>query len=302
MPAFAACAAGRTPRQGLRACSTASRRCRARGGCPRTASARPAGRSCGTSRGCAIAGVAQRAAAQHVLVAHELAVVLADGARRRRGSRGRARRRCASTPRRRRTSAQAAPRRRRVAQRAADAAHRLSSEVAVDRRAPAATLPLGFGRQARAGPARVRVGLEVADVADRRVAIDRRRMPCSVNVPPRAVRALPVQRRVPAACAAPRPSRATATARGAGSRRRAMNAANSPLRHQARWRARTARRTRDAAAPRCRRRSRRPSCPISHERRRRTATQLRARVGSTGVSGQRRAVRGTQRVARRAGA
>ena len=33
-------------------------------------------------------------------------------------------------------------------------------------------LPLGFGRQARTGPARERIGLEEADVADRRMRID----------------------------------------------------------------------------------------------------------------------------------
>ena len=40
----------------------------------------PAGRSCGRSDERVRGGVAQAAAAQHVLVDHELAVVLADGA------------------------------------------------------------------------------------------------------------------------------------------------------------------------------------------------------------------------------
>ena len=120
-------------------------------------------------------GRGARAAAQHELVAHELAVVLADRARRRGGSRGRARRRCASIPRRRRTSAPAC---RRPAPRAAraDAARRSRRSCPRRGASRAAHLPLGLGRQARARPAREGVGLVEADVADRRVRI--RRAPC----------------------------------------------------------------------------------------------------------------------------
>ena len=55
---------------------------RGRAGCRRTASARPAGRSCGSVARTCDARRRARAAAQHELVAHELAVVLADARRR----------------------------------------------------------------------------------------------------------------------------------------------------------------------------------------------------------------------------
>ena len=76
-------------------------------------------------------------AAQHVLARHELAVVLADRAFGGRGSRGRGRSRCASTPRRRRRSAPAC---RRPAPRAAraDAARRFRRSCPRPARARAA--------------------------------------------------------------------------------------------------------------------------------------------------------------------
>ena len=118
-----------------------------------------------------------RAAAQHELVAHELAVVFADGARQRpiaRIGRGRP---TASTPRRRRTSA---PARRRPARSAAADGRRRdrrSCRAIGARQRARRELPFELGRQAGAGPARVGVGLEVAEVADRRVRVDLDRCP-----------------------------------------------------------------------------------------------------------------------------
>ena len=59
-------------------------------------------------------------------------------------------------------------------------------------------LPLGLGRQARAGPARVGVGLVVADVADRLVRVERPQAGRVKAVQPPS-RVLPVERRLPAA-------------------------------------------------------------------------------------------------------
>ena len=71
-------------------------------------------------------------------------------------------------------------------------------EVAGDRRARGGVLPLLFGGQARVAPARVGVGLEVADVGDGRVRVERQQAAQRLRVPD-AVALLPVQRRLPAA-------------------------------------------------------------------------------------------------------
>ena len=121
-----------------------------------------------------------RAAAQDHLVAHELAVVLAERARRRGESRGRARRRSRSTPRRRRTAgagcavADAARAGERV-QRAA--LEEVAASTGAPRRGESPTRPRWA---AGAGPAGVGVGLVVADVADRRVG-STARSPARVN-------------------------------------------------------------------------------------------------------------------------
>ena len=98
------------------------RRRRARGAGPRTASARRAERNCGRSRGCASRGVAHEPP-RSTYWPHMNLPLYSPTAPAAAGSPGRARSRCASTPRRRR---RAAPARRRAVARAAraDAARR----------------------------------------------------------------------------------------------------------------------------------------------------------------------------------
>ena len=112
------------------------------------------------------------AAAQHDLVAHELAVVLAERAGRRREARVGRRRRWGSTPRRRQQLLQAAA----LAACCATGWKRpLSTKSSPSGRDRRRRVPLGLGGQARAGPAGVGVGLVEADVADRGVVVERLR-------------------------------------------------------------------------------------------------------------------------------
>ena len=155
------------------------------------------------------------AAAQHVLVAHEFAVVLADRAGRRRDNRGRARRRSASIPRRRRRAARA-PASVRAAGRGCSAplSTKLPSTGTRRRRLPtrlrsaAARRPSARRRRPRRGSR----GTPVRRRSSGTHAVQRERLP--------AVRRLPNRAAPRPGCVAASPSRRTATARGGDSRRR----------------------------------------------------------------------------------
>ena len=237
------------------------------------------------------------AAAQHELVAHELAVVLAERAGRRRGSRGRARRRSRVHSQ---TSPNSCGERRRRGAAGAGCRRPLSTKLPSNGDARvAAHLPLGLGRQPRAGPAREGVGLVEAHVAD---GLGRARAdggPPSVNsriAPSRAPsRAAPASRAL-----APRPSRRRATARAAGSRRRSMKARYSRVGDQRARRARSGRGRRGGAGTRCRRRSRAPAWPISTQPGARSACRTRAAPARPPAAVSRSAIERAQRVAARA--
>ena len=171
----------------------------------------------------------QRRAAQDHLVDHEFAVVFAERARRRPVARiwriGAAR----PLP---------------------DDAEGVAEHAAFGR-----DLPLGFGRQILAGPARERVGLVIADVTDRRARIDRaqaaerHREPCAVDL-------APIAGRVPALRLDRRP------AVGQPQRRRRVAAVGhefEPLAvgHERRREPHRPQQRPDAPAVRCRNRSRR---------------------------------------------
>src|SRR5579859_3997722 len=70
-------------------------------------------------------------------------------------------------------------------------------EIALDWQPVRRHLPLRLGRQARARPTRVGVGLIVADVADRLRRVDRAQA-VQRHLVPAVVAALPIERRVPA--------------------------------------------------------------------------------------------------------
>ena len=210
-PAFATCAAGRT----TPATSPSSTpRDRGRAARRRIASARPAERNCDTCARMARRRRA-RAAAQHVLVAHELAVVFADraGARAKAGVRRVARRR---------PFPDVAVLQRRLAAIASPSCARMQRAALVE-----------FARRTRAAIASHSNSVGSRAPAQRAYASASKKLtcatgacgsmsatPCSVNVRQRAAVALPVERRRPSRARRPRPSRATATAPGADSRRR----------------------------------------------------------------------------------
>ena len=66
-------------------------------------------------------------------------------------------------------------------------------------------LPLRFRRQALAGPARIGVGLVIADVDRRRVGVERLQSSQAEHAPAKLA-ALPIERRLPAFVADPRPA------------------------------------------------------------------------------------------------
>ena len=138
-------------------------------------------RSCGSVARMCDARRRARAAAQHVLVAHELAVVFADGARRAAGSRGRARSRCASTPTRRRTSAPSCAGRRRLAQRERMQRAALD-EIAVARHARAAATSHSTSVGSRAPAQRANASASKKLTWQTGVLRSTGAMPCSVNV------------------------------------------------------------------------------------------------------------------------
>ena len=132
-------------------------------------------------------GRCERGAAQHHLIDHELAVVLAERAGRRPDS-----------PDRRIGAAGPLPD---------------DAEGVVERAGTRRDLPFGFGRQILAGPARESIGLVIADMTNRLRRIDRRRPPSVIaNQAPSTL--APIARRVPAFAPRPSPSRPTATSVG----------------------------------------------------------------------------------------
>ena len=196
---------------------------------------RPAERPAGGRReevAVARPGVARRgdagAAAQHHLVAHELAVVLTDRAGRRLeagvGQVGGRR----STPRPR-CRAGRAPAGGAAAGGGAGAARAEVVRRVADAAAPGGHLPLELGREPGAGPAGVGVGLEVADVDDRVGGGRPAAAPCERELGPAVAVGFPVEGGPPALAAARWPSRRTATARAARSPPSAMKASQSPL-------------------------------------------------------------------------
>ena len=191
-----------------------------------------------------------RAAAQHELPAHELAVVFADRAFRRLEARIGRKRRCASTPtRRRRSDASPAVR---LAQ--ARAAGVLSSTKFPRSGSPSAACSHSnsVGRR-RAGPGRERVSLEVAHMRDRRRGINRLRA-AQRHRPIAALALFPIKRRRPAFRLHRRPSRREPEQRrpiaAVGHELHPFRVGDEPVREFDK-----ARQARDAAAPRNRRRS-----------------------------------------------
>ena len=149
----------------------------------------------------------------------------------------------------------------------------------------------------RAGPARVRVGLEVAQVAHGRVRIDldqalqRVAVPCTVAL-------LPIQRRAPAREAHPIPAHRQPQL-GAQVAAVVDECEVFAIGHRARRDLERRRATRDGEAFRCRSRTRRPArrCGPSRTSLRRNANQ-RSGCGCTAAIGQRLRVRRVRRVER----
>ena len=149
----------------------------------RTPSGRGRGRSCGSVRRAWPGGVARQLPREHLLVDHELAVVLADRAG------GRAEARVGEYG---------------LAVHCHTAPYQLGRRVQADvgRRRRRRALPLGLGRQAGAGPAGEGVGLVPAHVHDGLVGVERPR-------PAERERAATRRRRATSTAARPSPSACT---------------------------------------------------------------------------------------------